>query len=232
MSRILVVIGVVAGLASAGAARAHSPLAPPPKQQAPPADPPPYEAPLQTDPPPHAAPPPHQQVPPHEVPPREVPLHEEAAPLEEVPPSETPARPAGPGRDLVLAGGISLAGGYLLGLIPLIASVCDDDDTQAECDRSEAFGESLDYHPAWALIPVAGPFVILSETESTGASIFFGIVGAAQALGVVLVVVGATLPDDVQLYEEEAGFRIETGGVSMISDGQELVPTFTVGGTF
>jgi hypothetical protein len=147
-------------------------------------------------------------------------------------PKEAPFEESGSSIDaMTTAGMVTLVAGYGLGLIPLLATSCDTDDSITECENAQSLGETLDYQPLWALLPMAGPWIIIAETDSALATGFFAVTGLAQAVGLTLLVVGYTQ------YEPEApdfgsGLQLETGGLTLLSNGEEMIPSLVLGGTF
>ncbi|MEO8550590.1 MAG: hypothetical protein ABI678_11475 [Kofleriaceae bacterium] len=112
-------------------------------------------------------------------------------------------------RHMIVGGAVTL--GVTYGISSMVAAIGDD------------AGETS-LHSMW--IPVAGPFLEMSETSSSTARLFLAGLGGAQLAGAIMLYVGMTTKDHVLVRNDLVGGLTVTplvthdGGTGMVLSGR------------
>ena len=131
---------------------------------------------------------------------------------------------------LVYAGAGTLIGGWLLGLVPLMLATCQQEDSMGQCQERAAFGDALDYEPAWGLLPLAGPFVIIGQSNEAITHGFFAVAGAAQVIGLGVLIAGATLRAEERAAADSP--VIDWASPTLLTDGVQQGYGVSLSGRF
>lgn len=117
---------------------------------------------------------------------------------------------------LIVGGAVTFGVLYLFSA--LAAAAMNDSSERTYGDKNER-GDFL-------LVPVAGPFLQMTKTESSTGNTFLAIDGIGQAAGATMLIVGITSPRTVLVRNDLAEIRIAPMKVGERGSGLGLVGTF------
>jgi hypothetical protein len=116
---------------------------------------------------------------------------------------------------LVVGGSITFGIMYLFSI--LAAAAMND-----SADRKYSSSERGDF----LFVPVAGPFLQMTKTETSSGNTLLAIDGIAQAAGATMLIVGITSPRTVLVRNDLAEVRVTPMQVGQSGSGLGLVGTF------
>ncbi len=129
-------------------------------------------------------------------------------------------------KGLVIGGAVTFGVMWLLSVIA--GAAIDDTNKITSSYPSTTTTKSSDKSGTFLYIPIAGPFLQMTRTDSATGNVFLAIDGVAQAAGATMLIVGLTSPKTVLIRNDLAEVRVTPMrlGENGHAQGFGLVGTF------